>query len=72
MKKALFFSVLVCLSAFAAFAQGDGKKADFSGTWTLDAGKSKLDERARIESMTLTVAQTDKDNKFPRSKLTRF
>lgn len=43
----------------AAFAQD--KTGDFSGTWTLDVSKSKLDERARIESMKMTVSQTAKD-----------
>jgi hypothetical protein len=62
MKKIIFLSVFVCLTALSVFAQD--KKADFSGTWTLDAGKSKLDERARIESMTLTVAQSDKEVKI--------
>ena len=62
MKKVLFFTALICLTAFSAFAQ-DKKAADFSGSWTLDASKSKLDERARIESMTLNVTQTDNDLK---------
>ena len=61
MKKTIFVAAFVCLTALAALAQD--KKADFSGSWTLDASKSKLDERARIESMTMTVAQTDKDIK---------
>lgn len=59
MKKLLFLAAAVAVFSFAAF----GQKADYSGTWTLDVGKSKLDERARIESMTLTVAQTDKELK---------
>jgi hypothetical protein len=63
MKKVLFLTALVCLTAMSAFAQ-DKKAADFSGVWTLDAGKSKLDERARIESMTMTVTQTEKDIKI--------
>ena len=63
MKKVLFLTAFVCLTALAAFAQ-DKKAADFSGSWTLDASKSKLDERARIESMTMTVTQTDKDIKI--------
>ncbi len=63
MKKALFFIVFVCLLAVSAFAQ-DNKKADFSGAWTLDVSKSKLGERARIESMTMNVAQTEKDIKI--------
>ena len=58
MKKTLFAAALCCMLSIAAFAQA--KTADFSGTWTLDVSKSKLDERARIESMTLTVAQTAK------------
>ncbi len=62
MKKALFLTAFVCLLAVSAFAQ-DNKKTDFSGSWTLDASKSKLGERARIESMTMTVTQTDKDIK---------
>ena len=61
MKKTIFLAAFVCLLAISAFAQD--KKADFSGSWTLDVSKSKLDERARIESMTMTVTQTDKDIK---------
>src|SRR5215204_7573455 len=70
MKKVLFFTAFVCLLAISAFAQDTKKAADFSGSWTLDVSKSKLDERARIESMTLTVAQTAKDIKVD-SKTTR-
>jgi hypothetical protein len=68
MKKTLFAAALCCMLSIAAFAQA--KTADFSGTWTLDVSKSKLDERARIESMTLTVAQTAKDIKVD-TKTTR-
>ena len=57
MKKILFVAAALCLFSMAAFAQ----KANYAGTWTLDVSKSKLNERMRIESMTLTVAQTDKD-----------
>lgn len=39
------------------------KATDFSGKWVLDISKSKLEERMRIESMTLTVSQTAKDIK---------
>lgn len=56
MKKLLLMTALVCLGALSAFAQ-----SNFGGKWTLDASKSKLDERMRIESMTLDVTQTDKD-----------
>ncbi len=59
MRKLLFLTAAVCLFSIATLAQD--KKADYSGTWTLDVSKSKLDERARIESQTLTVTQTDKD-----------
>jgi hypothetical protein len=61
MKKVLFMTAFVCLLAVSAFAQ---KKSDFSGSWTLDVSKSKLDERMRVESMTKTVTQTDKDIKI--------
>jgi len=59
MKKTFFLAAFICLSAFSAFAQN--KATDFSGTWELDVAKSKLDERMRVESMTMTVTQTDKD-----------
>lgn len=59
MKKLVFLLTVFCLSSMAAFAQD--KTGDFSGTWTLDVRKSKLDERARIESMKMTVSQTAKD-----------
>jgi hypothetical protein len=39
------------------------KSTDFSGKWVLDISKSKLEERMRIEAMTLTVSQTAKDLK---------
>jgi hypothetical protein len=70
MKKNLILAaVFSLLAAFAVSAQdtakpGDtAKAADFSGKWTLDVGKSKLDERMRIESMTLSVTQTEKELK---------
>jgi hypothetical protein len=61
MKNSLFLIALVCVAAFSAAAQ---KSADFSGMWTLDSSKSKLDERQRIESITMNVTQTDKDIKI--------
>ncbi|HMJ08795.1 MAG TPA: hypothetical protein VK468_07300 [Pyrinomonadaceae bacterium] len=68
MKRILFLGALCLAFCIAAFAQA--KTADYSGTWTLDVSKSKLDERARIESMTMTVTQTAKDIKID-SKTTR-
>lgn len=62
MKKSIFLTMLFCLLAISAFAQNK-KTNDFSGSWTLDVGKSKLDERARVESMTLNVSQTEKELK---------
>jgi hypothetical protein len=63
MKKVYFLAAVFCLFAGSAFAQGKVSTRDFSGVWTLDVAKSKLDVRARIESMTLTVAQTEKELK---------
>ena len=65
MKKVLFLIGALVLFSASAFAQGAGKVStrDFSGVWNLDVSKSKLDERARIESMTMTVAQTGNDLK---------
>lgn len=58
MKKILFLTSLVCLLAISAFAQN---KTDFSGDWELDTVSSKMDERMRVESMTMKVQQTEKD-----------
>ena len=59
--KKTFVLAIFSLFVFAFAASAQDKTVDYSGTWTLDVSKSKLDERARIESMTLTVAQTAKD-----------
>ena len=67
MKKIMFAAAACCLFAVAAFAQ---KSPDFSGTWNLEVGASKLGEGSRIESMTLTVTQTGKDIKID-TKTTR-
>ena len=58
----VFMTVLTLVLAAAAISAQD-RTANFAGTWTLDAGKSKLDERMRVESMTLNVTQTDKELK---------
>jgi hypothetical protein len=62
MKKSIILTAIFCLLAISAYAQ-EKKATDFSGNWTLDVSKSKLDERARIESMTLNVSQTGKEIK---------
>jgi len=61
MKKILFLAAMFASFAIAGYAQA--KPTDFSGTWNLDVPKSQLNERMRIEGMTLTVAQTDKELK---------
>lgn len=58
MKRLFLLAAILCLGAASGLAQA---KTDFSGTWSLDISKSKLDERSRIESMKLTVTQTEKD-----------
>lgn len=57
MKKFIFLTTFVCLLSLSVFAQNK-TVPDFSGNWTLDTAKSKLEERMRIESMTLDVSQT--------------
>ena len=56
---AAFFCLLFATSAI--FAQN--KATNFAGSWELDASKSKLPERRRVESITLNVTQTDKELK---------
>lgn len=52
------FSLLLTVSMVSA---QQTKIKDFSGNWTLDAAKSKLNKKVTIESMTMTVLQTGKD-----------
>lgn len=61
MKRFLLLTAVITLSAMAVFSQA--KPTDFSGTWTLDLTKSKVDVRARIDALTMNVAQTDKELK---------
>lgn len=61
MKKLAVITALFCLFSLSAFAQS---KTNFAGNWELDAKKSKLPEMSRIEAMTMTVTQTDKDLKI--------
>jgi hypothetical protein len=62
MKSNVMFAALLSLLVFA-FGASAQDKASFSGTWTLDVGKSKLGDHNMIESQTITVAQSDKDLK---------
>jgi hypothetical protein len=56
MKKLFFATAILCLFAFAAFAQ---KSADLSGKWNLDISKSELGQQATmIKSQTLTITQS--------------
>lgn len=66
--KFVFAAAAALMLSVAAFAQN--KAPNFSGHWELDVSKSKLDERARIESMTLDVTQTAGDIKVD-TKTTR-
>ena len=59
MRKLLFMAIAVCALAAASFAQ----TVNYSGTWKLDIEKSTFPGPSRLESMTLTVAQTGKDIK---------
>ena len=61
MKKIFFLAAMFAAFTIAGFAQA--KPTDFSGTWTLDIPKSQINERMRIEALTMTVAQTDKELK---------
>lgn len=62
MKKNFVLAAIISLFVFAVTVSAQ-KAPSFGGTWTLDVAKSKLGDRNRIESQTLTVTQTDKDIK---------
>ena len=69
MKRNILFAAALTLFMMAVGVSAQDK-GNFSGHWELDTSKSKLDERARIQSMTLDVAQTAADVKVE-SKITR-
>ena len=57
MKKNFVLAMAVAIFAMAISVSAQ-KAANFGGTWTLDVAKSKLGDRNRIESQTMTVTQT--------------
>ena len=59
MKLKIVLTAIFTLIVSVAAVSAQNKAADYSGKWNLDVSKSKLDERSRIESMTLTVSQTE-------------
>ncbi len=60
MKKLSLALFAISMMAMASLAQG---KANYSGVWKLDAAKSTFEGPMRVDSITLTVAQTAKDLK---------
>jgi hypothetical protein len=69
MKRNIVFAAALALFLMAVGVSAQDK-GNFSGHWELDTSKSKLDERARIQAMTLDVTQTAADLKV-QSKTTR-
>ena len=67
MKMKIVLTAIFTLIVSVAAVSAQNKAADYSGKWNLDVSKSKLDERSRIESMTMTVSQTDKELKVESS-----
>ncbi len=69
MRKITALTALFCLMLAASVVFAQDKMADkmkstnFAGTWELDKAKSKLPGNMPIESMSLNVAQTDKELK---------
>src|SRR5688572_6910408 len=59
MKRIFFLTAMFAAFTVASFAQA--KATDFSGTWMLDIPKSQVNERMRIEALTMTVVQTAKE-----------
>ena len=61
MKKLSVLSAIFCLFLAAGTVFAQDKEDNFAGRWELDAGKSKLPERMRVESMALNVSQSDQE-----------
>lgn len=60
MKKITVLTAMFCLF-FQAVVAVFAATPNFTGNWELDINKSKLPDTMQIESMTLTVVQTEKD-----------
>jgi hypothetical protein len=65
MKKNFVATAIAIMFALTITASAQKAPADFSGKWTLDMSKSKVsdNEKAAIESQTLTVTQSAADFK---------
>lgn len=63
MKKNFVLAMAVAIFAMAISVSAQ-KSANFSGKWSLDVAKSKLGDRNRIESQTMTVTQTASEIKI--------
>ncbi len=60
MKKITVLAAIFCL-CFQAVVAVFAATPNFAGNWELDVSRSKLPETMQIESMTLTVVQTEKE-----------
>ena len=60
MNKKLVLVVSICLLFLTFNVSAQVKKTDFSGVWKLDKSKSTMSEHNIIESVTLTIKQTEK------------
>ena len=67
MKKNGILITIISLFLAVAAISAQEKTTNFSGTWELDSGKSKLGERTRVESVTMVVSQTGKDLKVEKT-----
>lgn len=69
MRKTTVLTALFCLmlGASAVFAQdkmvGQIKTTSYAGTWDLDTAKSKMSEKMRVESISMSVTQSGNDLK---------
>ncbi len=61
MKIKIVLMAVFCIILSVAAVSAQDKTTNFAGNWELDTSKSKLSDRVRIESMTMNIAQTEKD-----------
>lgn len=57
--KILLMAVFCLLFAVGAVSAQEKKVTNFAGNWELDISKSNLQERSRLESMTMNVTQSN-------------
>ena len=57
------FGIIALIALLVLSASAQNNPLNFTGRWEMDVAKSKVDQRGRVEALTMVVVQTAKDIK---------